>query len=255
MTSPTPSVPAGSLVLITGVNGHLAAEIAYQFLTRGYRVRGTVRDLAKSSWLVDDVFKNYASTGHLELVRVPQIDAPGAFDTAVKGVYIIQHIATFGFSADPNDIIPREVAAVRSLLTAAAKEPSVKEFVLTSSIVAATKFEADNTKFVSKDSWNKESVDEAWAPPPYDDSRAFAVYSASKVASEQEIWRFRDEEKPNFRINSVLPQSILGRRLNKNCSSLSAALIPDLYEGNTAVIDTIVPASECFLSGVLIGLY
>lgn len=246
MASPTPSVPAGALVLITGVNGHLAAEIAYQFLTRGYRVRGTVRDLAKSSWLVDDVFKTYAATGAFSLFHVPRIDAPGAFDSAVKDVSIVQHVATFGFSIDPYEIIPREVAAVRSLLIAAHREPSVKEFVLTSSIVAATMFSPTSTEHVTQKSWNVKAAGLAWAPPPYDESRAFAVYSESKVASEREIWRFQREEKPAFRINAVLPQSITGRRLNKNCASLSAALVPDLFEGKTGIHDTIVPACEYF---------
>ncbi|KAK5653497.1 hypothetical protein OQA88_8756 [Cercophora sp. LCS_1] len=241
MSTPIPTVPSGSWVLITGANGHLASEIASQFLSRGYRVRGTVRSVPSSSWLLD-VFSSYVTTGHFELITVPDISIPTAFVSAVSDVSIILHVATLGFSSDPNKIIPPEVAAARSLLTAASREPSVKQFVLTSSVVAATGYHPTSTELITSNTWNEKAVKEAWAPPPYTDARAFAVYSASKVASEREVWRFREEEKPQFGINAVLPQTILGRRLNKECKSVSAALLPDLMEGRTEVHDSIVPA-------------
>jgi nucleoside-diphosphate-sugar epimerase len=242
--SPTPVVPKGSLVLITGVNGFLASELALQFLTLGYRVRGTVRALSKATWLTTDVLKSYYDSGAFEVIEVPQIDAPDAFVSAIKGVSIVAHLATFGFSVDPNDIIPREVAAIRSFLTAAKNEPSVKRFVLTSSIVAAATYTPTSTEHVTSTSWNEEAVKAAWAPPPYDSSRLMPVYSASKVEAEKELWRFREEEKPAFVMNAVLPQSIVGKKLNRNAESVSAALIPDLFAGRTAVHDSMIPASE-----------
>lgn len=33
------------LVLVTGISGYIGAEVAYQLLEKGYRVRGTVRSL------------------------------------------------------------------------------------------------------------------------------------------------------------------------------------------------------------------
>jgi len=231
MAVPTPTIPKGSLVLITGVNGHVASELASQFLERGYRVRGTVRDPAKSSWLVDDVFKTFAADGDLELVCVPDIVPDGAFDAAMKGVSAVAHVAAFGFGDDPNKVIPPTIASMRSILKSAAAEPSVKQFVYTSSIVAAAYFSMDTTDHVTHESWNEKAVAEAWAAPPHAETFEFAVYMAGKVAGEKEMWRFVTEEKPQFVANAVNPQTILGRRLSQNCSSVSAAMIPNLYNG------------------------
>ncbi|KAK4442775.1 hypothetical protein QBC34DRAFT_443900 [Podospora aff. communis PSN243] len=240
--SPTPAIPKGALVLITGINGYLASELALHLLTLGYRVRGTVRALPKATWLTTSLLKPHHDSGAFSVIEVPQIDTPDAFSSAIKDVSAVFHLATFGFGVDPNDIIPREVAAIRSFLTTAKNEPSVRRFVLTSSIVAAATYTPTSTEHVTAASWNETAVKAAWAPPPYDASRLMPVYSASKVAAEKEFWRFHEEEKPGFVMNAVLPQSIVGRRLNKNSESVSAALIPDLFAGRTAVHDSMIPA-------------
>ena len=79
-----PSVPKGSTVLITGVNGFLASHIADQFLQAGYKVRATVRDPSKATWVVD-LFGRLYGKDNFELVAVPEMEVEGAFDDAVKG--------------------------------------------------------------------------------------------------------------------------------------------------------------------------
>lgn len=81
---PKLAVPKGSAVLVTGANGLLGSHIADQFLTYGYKVRGTVRDLEKSSWLVDVFEKNYGK-GSFELFKVPDMAVESAYNEAVKG--------------------------------------------------------------------------------------------------------------------------------------------------------------------------
>ncbi|KAF6809159.1 hypothetical protein CPLU01_15553 [Colletotrichum plurivorum] len=71
MSSPKTAIPPGSWVLVSGATGHVAAHTVKQFLERGFRVRGTVRDLETAAWLVEDVFKPSADRGDLELVHVP----------------------------------------------------------------------------------------------------------------------------------------------------------------------------------------
>jgi NADPH-dependent methylglyoxal reductase len=86
---------APPLVLISGINGFTATEIALAFLQAGYRVRGTVRSPAKSSaWLVLPAFAEYAASGTLETAIVEDIVAEGAFDDALDGVeYFVHTIA------------------------------------------------------------------------------------------------------------------------------------------------------------------
>ena len=74
---------AGETVLVTGASGFVAAHVLNEFLEHGYRVRGTVR----SEETADKVRKTHGKYGDkLSFAIVKDLDAPGAFDEAVKGV-------------------------------------------------------------------------------------------------------------------------------------------------------------------------
>ncbi|KIY03615.1 uncharacterized protein Z520_00306 [Fonsecaea multimorphosa CBS 102226] len=205
------AIPAGSLVVVSGANGFIASHVVDQLLLAGYRVRGTVRNSQKSAWLID-YFGNKYGPGKFELIEVPEMAEDGAFDEAVKGASGFIHTATpVMVSYDPNEGIPIVVNGTVNALKAAAGEPSVKRFVLTSSSTAAispkpnVEFSADET------TWNEEAVKAAWAPPPYEgEQRKLDVYSASKTQGEQAAWKFMKEEKPGFVLNTVLPNCNMG---------------------------------------------
>ncbi len=76
---------AKDLVLVTGVNGFIAAQTAAYVLSEGYPVRGTVRRLESAKPLLEGPLSEYASTGKFSVVQVPDITADGCFDKAVKG--------------------------------------------------------------------------------------------------------------------------------------------------------------------------
>ncbi len=243
MSSAAVTVPKGSWVLVTGVNGFVGTHVAKQFLERGYKVRGTVRDVAAAPWLVNDLFKSYAQSGDFEVVAA-DLAADHAFDAAIKGVQIVQHVASVvSFDADPNNVIPQTVKGVTSLLEVASKEASVKEFVYTSSLVAATFPSPGNTTNVVRDTWNDAAVELAWAPPPYDPSRGLLVYVASKVTAEKAVWDFAKEKKPHFNINVVAPSAILGKPLNRYNAEKGSAWLKLLYDGNTGPLAG-MPASK-----------
>ncbi|KAL6701642.1 putative NAD dependent epimerase/dehydratase [Trichoderma pleuroticola] len=211
MSSSTVTVPKGSWVLVTGVNSFVGTHVAKQFLEHGYKVRGTVRDVSLYPWLVNDLFKTYAQSGDFEVVAA-DLGADDAFEEAVKGVQVIQHVASVvSFFPDPNTVIPQTVKGVTSLLEAAIKEPSVKEFVYTSSLVASTAPALGNNTNVTRDSWNDMAVELAWAPPPYEPSRGPLVYMASKVIAEKAAWDFVRDKNPHFTLNVVAPSAILER--------------------------------------------
>ena len=72
-------------VLVTGANGYIAGSTIEALLDAGYSVRGTVRAKAKAHALLD-ALSRYGDK--LEIVEVPDIAAPGAFDEAVKGNFL-----------------------------------------------------------------------------------------------------------------------------------------------------------------------
>ncbi|KAI9164183.1 Aldehyde reductase 2 [Paramyrothecium foliicola] len=215
---PQLAVPKGSLVLVTGANGLLGSHIADQFLTYGYKVRGTVRDPEKNSWLVD-VFEQSYGKGSFELVKVSDMAAESAFDEAVKGVSIVAHSASImSFDYDPNIVITPVISGAVNALKAAYAESSVKRFVFTSStgaVVTSTRGAAAIK--ITEETWNEDAVKQAWAEPPFTPERAGAVYCASKTQAEQEIWKYHKEhhvERPDLVVNTVLPNVNFGKSVD-----------------------------------------
>ena len=97
---------------------------------------------------------------------------------------------------------------------------------------------------VDQSSWNEFDVQAAWAPPPHEVSRASAVYSASKVAGEKAAWKFMEENKPSFVLNTVLPSVNLGPLLSTKQPGSSAGLISGLRLGDptaTQVLREVMP--------------
>jgi nucleoside-diphosphate-sugar epimerase len=78
------------LILISGVNGYIAAVTARHFLDHGYSVRGTVRKAVSAQELTDGPMEEYVKAGKFQVVQVPDITAEGAFDAAVKGAPLLE---------------------------------------------------------------------------------------------------------------------------------------------------------------------
>lgn len=245
MSSLATTIPPGSWVLVTGAAGFLASHVIIQFLNRGFRVRGTVRDVGQAAWLLEGRFKTYAENGYLELVSVPNLGVSGAFDAAVKGVSAILHIAYVSrIVPDPNEVITPTVAGVRSIMDSAIRESSVKEVVFTGSAIAASPLtQGIDNGTVGRDSWNDAVLEAAWAPPPYGLSHAMANYPASKVAAEKEVWRLVKEKELHFTVNVVSPAGMIGEPLNKKHIELPSSWVIHAFKGNKTVMDS-MPACK-----------
>ncbi|KAF6829570.1 hypothetical protein CPLU01_07856 [Colletotrichum plurivorum] len=235
MSGPETTIPKGSWVLVTGATGHIAAHTVKQFLERGFKVRGTVRDLKAAAWLTEDVLKPFADRGDLELVQVPDLGAKNAFDEAIAGVSAIVHIASIlSFSDKPEEVIGPVVDSVVSILDAAAREPSVKSFVYTSSIAAAIDIHPGSTGHVGPDTWNDKSVEIARGTPPGDGGfeYPYMVYQASKVEAEKAVWAYVKEKSTQYTVNVISPSTVLGEGFCEKHAVSPYPWVKNLYEGN-----------------------
>ncbi|KAI1413248.1 NAD(P)-binding protein [Hypoxylon sp. FL1857] len=203
-------ISPGSLVLVTGANGLIGSHIADQFLQRGYLVRGTVRSASRDQWVKEHFDKKYGP-GKFELVEIPDMVVSGAFDEAVKGASGFVHVAApLMITTDPHVTVPIAVESTIRFLESAAKEPAVKRVVLTSSSGACAA-PWRSQPLIDSSTWNEAAVEAAYAPPPYDEGRRLEdVYYASKTKSEQAAWKWVEEHKPSFTLNTVLPSANLG---------------------------------------------
>ena len=254
MSDRTLAIPKGAWVLVTGITGFLASHVTKQLLDRGYKIRGTTRDLSSATRVTDEMFPDASRSGNLELVALDfaasSCDDDDTYNAAVKGVHGIVHIATIQtFDPDPSNVIPPVINSVTALVKAAAREPTVKRFVYTSSSVASfvPDFFSNETTLVGRDSWNDAAVAAAKAPPPPPYTNAFQgaiVYMASKVEAEKTFWKLAADEKPQFQVNVVSPYTLVGPVLHKSYKTKNLpGWINQLYHGNTDFIENI-PARE-----------
>ncbi|QPC58215.1 hypothetical protein HYE67_000446 [Fusarium culmorum] len=195
------------IVLVTGANGYIAGSVVEAFLKAGYAVRGTVRSKASGDSLVK-ALSSYGSD--LEIVQVPDIVAPGAFDTAVKGVHAILHLAAgVGFSfTDPDPVLEVAIKGTESVLESALTEPSIKSVVLMSSIAAISGAGNPSSNRVTEADWNDAALEAVKKLGK--ESPGSLIYVASKVAGERAFWKFRDEKKPSFTMTALNPTFVMG---------------------------------------------
>lgn len=196
----------GDLVLVTGATGFIGANVAEEALAAGLNVRATSRSQEKADKL-KSIFEEKYGADRFSVAIVPDMFAPNAFHEAIQGVKGVAHVASvLTFSDKWDEVVEPSVQGVRAALEAAASEPSVRRFVLTSSSCAMGMPDADKAQTWTKETWNDASIAGAKESP-----NGWNVYAASKALAERAAWDFQAEHKPNFKITSVNPNANLGR--------------------------------------------
>lgn len=196
------ALPLNSLILVTGASGWQGMHVVDQLLEHGYRVRGTVRDADKAIW-TSKFFKEKYGAGRFTTAIVPDVVPRGSLHVAVRGCSGVVHcVSVTTFSPDPTEVITPTIASALNALEAAAQETHVKRFVYTSSTAAAVSSGSGTRSEVTSDSWNMSAFLTAWQPPPYEVDRIWPVYASSKLQTEQAVWRWYSDHRPQFTLNT-----------------------------------------------------
>lgn len=211
-SSPQSTKPnmAGELILVTGATGHLGYRTVVLALEAGYSVRAAVRSQAKAETiLAAPSIKALAPGSKLDFTIVPDIIADGAYDNAVKDVKAILHIASplpFPTKDFEKDIVAPAIQGTTNILKAAAKEPSVKRIVVTSSAVVVAREE-----HMGGETTRVHTADEEYSDPsgPYEQS--FQAYAAAKTRALNATKNFVKTEKPAFDVINVMPGYFVGK--------------------------------------------
>ena len=201
----------GELILVTGATGHLGYRALVLALEAGYKVRAAVRSQAKAETILTaPSIKALAPGSKLDFVIVPDILADSAYDDAVKGVKAILHIASplaIATEDYERDIITPAIKGTTNILKAAAKEPSVRRIVITSSIIAVIPW----TDFMIKEATHVYTADDNTPDPSGPYAHSFEAYGAAKTKALNVTKSFVKKEKPTFDIINVMPGFFVGK--------------------------------------------
>ncbi|MBE3045466.1 NAD-dependent epimerase/dehydratase family protein, partial [Candidatus Bathyarchaeota archaeon] len=232
------------LFLVTGVNGLIASHVADQLLAAGHRVRGTVRSATHASWLLP-LFESRHGPGRFGLVQLDGAGGEAAWEAALRGVSGVASVASPN-SLDVKDVgaaVEDELRWFHALLAAAKKTASVRSVSFTSSAWAVYTPEPNVPMVLREDSWNEAAVARAADSALSDEEMGLARFMVVKVRVERGCWDWVARERPAFRFNAVLPDTVLGPILAPaHQGGSTAGMLVRLFEGRDyGVVEHIAP--------------
>lgn len=206
-------------VLVSGGSGFLGGWCLVELLRRGYRVRTTVRDIAREAQVRARVEPEVDAGDRLSVHAADLLDDAG-WAEAAEGCSYILHVASPFPPVQPKDpdelIVPAREGTLRVLR--AGLDAGVRRVVVTSSVAAvrggvksapAPLTEAD------------------WTDP---DDLGLEPYTRSKTIAERAAWDLVEERGESAKLAVVNPGAILGPVLSDD-RSYSLALIERLLKG------------------------
>jgi dihydroflavonol-4-reductase len=213
-------------VLVTGISGYVGQHCAAELLNKGYRVKGSVRNLSKTDEVVKGLSGVKGSKENLEFCELNLLEDKG-WDEAMEGCDFVLHVASPFFNNVPKDenkmIRPAVEGTMRALK--AAKKAGIKRVVLTSSMVAMLG-EANGSVDVDENSWTNTNA--KYATP----------YLKSKTLAEKAAWEFINAQEGIEKLELVVinPGAVYGPSLTGNLSGESMAMVKNMILGKVPML-------------------
>ncbi|KAK4944971.1 hypothetical protein LTR10_015648 [Elasticomyces elasticus] len=211
-----------ALILVTGGSGFVGSHCIVQLLGKGYRVRTTVRSLARA----DDV-RQMLRVGGVAEEQVNSVEFCAAeltkddgWQEACKDSSFVLHVASPFPAAAPKHedelIVPAREGTLRALRAAKAAG-TVKRVVVTSSFAAVG--------YGHEDRNNPTFTEADWT-----DVNAAPAYPKSKTIAEKAAWDYIEKEGGEMELAVVNPVAVLGPTLSKSYAT-SMELVLRLMNG------------------------
>jgi dihydroflavonol-4-reductase len=209
---------SGELVLVTGGSGFVGAHCILQLLHQGYRVRTTVRSLAREADVRAMLKVGGADAGAPLSFVAADLNADAGWAQAVAGCNFVLHVAS---PIPPNApghedelIVPARDGALRVLRTA--RDAGARRVVLTSSFGTVGYGPQPTGRPFSEIDWTDVDGD-------------ISAYVKSKTLAERAAWDFMAREGGVLELAVVNPGAIFGPVLGPDYS-VSAGIIKRLMD-------------------------
>jgi nucleoside-diphosphate-sugar epimerase len=201
-------------VLVTGGTGYIAGWCITDLLSRGYRVRTSVRNTAREAVVRSAVASVVDPEDRLSFA-VADLTSPAGWDAAIDGIDYVLHVAS-PLSGD--DMLTPAREGVRNVLSAATTA-GVKRVVMTSAANAA-----------SPSSYTEAGItDETlWTDP---EDPTIIPYRRSKTVAEKAAWDFMASYDGPMTLATVLPGAVFGPILSTD-SIGSVQIIERMLKGS-----------------------
>ena len=212
-------------VLVTGASGYIASHCIKVLLEKGFKVKGSVRDLNKIN-IPKKFLENSLYKSNFEFCQLNLLNDKG-WNKALEDCEYLMHIASPCIIKEPkmeNDIIAPAVEGTLRALHAAHKS-KIKKVVLTSSIGAMAY--GNENKICQTSDWT-------------DISKNVGTYIKSKTMAEKAAWKFfNDLSEPSFSLTTINPGMVFGPVINGNLKGVSQSMIINLIRGKYPVLPNI----------------
>jgi len=206
-------------VLVTGGSGFLGGWCVVELLRRGYRVRTTVRDLAREAEVRGRVATQVDADDRLSFFAADLGDDEG-WAQAVAGCDYVLHVASPFPAAQPKDpdelIVPAREGTLRVLR--AALDAGAARVVVTSSVAAVRGGVKSAPAPLTEADWTD------------GDNAELQPYTRSKALAERAAWDLAAERGETAKLAVVNPGAVLGPVLGAE-SSTSLGIVERLLKG------------------------
>jgi nucleoside-diphosphate-sugar epimerase len=211
---------SGELVLVTGGSGFIATHCMLQLLAAGYRVRTTVRSLAREAEVRATLNAAGADAGDRLAFFAADLMADAGWAEAAVGCDFVLHVASpFPVNVPRHEdelIVPAREGALRVLR--AARGAGVKRVVQTSSFAAIGYGHPEVVRPFTEHDWT--------AP----EGGGVTAYAKSKTLAERAAWDFMAREGGDMELAVVNPVGVFGPALGADFST-SIEIIKRMMDG------------------------
>ena len=211
---------SGELVLVTGGSGFIAMHCTLKLLAAGYRVRNTVRSLAREAEVRATLKAAGTDTGDRLDFCAADLTADAGWSEAAAGCDHVLHVASpFPVNAPRHEdelIVPARDGALR--LLRAARSANVKRVVLTSSFAAIGYGHAQADRPFTEHDWTRA------------EGEGVSAYAKSKTLAERAAWDFMAREGGDMELAVVNPVGVFGPALGADFST-SIEIIRRMMDG------------------------
>jgi nucleoside-diphosphate-sugar epimerase len=207
------------LAVVTGGSGFIGAHCVLALLNAGYRVRTTVRSLARESEVCAMLKEGGAEPGDRLSFAAADLEKDAGWPEAVAGAAYVLHVASPIPQTAPRHeddlIVPARQGALRVLR--AARDAGVRRVVLTSSFGAIAYGHTPRAAPFTETDWTDANGD-------------VPAYQKSKTLAERAAWEFMIGEGGSLELSVINPVGVFGPILGPDFSP-SIQLIKRLMDG------------------------